>query len=113
MVTKAEAYSTDDHVMNVEFEVSNRVAESVVLYQNTPNPFKSVTMIGFELPETMYGTVTVYDVTGKSLKVIKNTFNKGYNSIELNKNELGGTGVLYYTLEAGDFKATKKMVVIE
>ena len=61
----------------------------------------------------MDATVTIYDVTGKTLKVIKQSFNKGYNTIELNKNELGSVGVLYYKLEAGDFTATRKMVVIE
>ena len=112
-VTKSEAYTTDHEVMKVNFTVTNRVAETATLYQNTPNPFKAVTTIGFELPAAMKATVTVYDVTGKTVKVISNDFAKGYNSVELNKNELGSIGVLYYTLEAGDFKATRKMVIIE
>ncbi len=112
-VTKAEAYSADLDVMKVDYTVSNRVAQTAVLYQNTPNPFKAVTMIGFDLPADMNASVTVYDITGKTIKVINGSFSKGYNSIELNKNELGSVGVLYYTLEAGDFKATRKMVVIE
>ncbi len=112
-LAKAEAYTQEYNVLNVDFSVNNRVSESAVLYQNTPNPFKAITMIGFDLPEAMTAKVTVYDVTGKTVMVISNTFNKGYNSIEINKNELGSAGVLYYTLEAGDFKATRKMVVIE
>ncbi len=112
-ITKAEAYTGDFEVMNVDFAVNNRTSQSAVLYQNTPNPFKTVTMIGFDLPESADAILTVFDVTGKTLKVINGTFNKGYNSIEINKNEIGSTGVVYYTLEAGSFKATKKMVVIE
>jgi len=112
-VTKAEAYTSDHDVIKVEFNVNNRVEQAAVLYQNTPNPFKAITSIGFDLPEVMDATVTIYDVTGKTLKVIKQSFNKGYNTIELNKNELGSVGVLYYKLEAGDFTATRKMVVIE
>jgi hypothetical protein len=112
-ITKAEAYTSDLEVMNVDFMVNNRTSESAMLYQNTPNPFKTITTIGFDLPEASDATLTVFDVTGKTLKVINSTFNKGYNSVEINKNEIGSVGVVYYTLEAGSFKATKKMVVIE
>ncbi|MCZ2337184.1 MAG: T9SS type A sorting domain-containing protein [Chitinophagales bacterium] len=112
-VTKAEAYNADLHVMNVSFEVQERTNDVVILHQNTPNPFKSVTTIAFELPEAAAATLTVYDVTGKVVKVISNNFNKGYNSIELDRTDLGTSGVMYYTLESGDFKATRKMIVIE
>ena len=112
-LTKAEAYTASNDVMNIDFTVTNRIADAVVLYQNTPNPFKAITVIGFDLPESMNATLTVYDVTGKKVRQYKQDFIKGYNSVEINKNELGSAGVMYYTLEAGDFKATKKMVVIE
>lgn len=112
-VTKAEAYDYNLRLMNVDLNVEDRAIDGIVLLQNTPNPFKSITTIGFELPEAADATFTIYDVTGRTVKVIKNTYRKGYNSIEINKDELGIAGVLYYTLESGDFKATKKMVVIE
>jgi hypothetical protein len=112
-ITKAEAYTGSHDVMNVIFKVVNKVAETAVLHQNTPNPFKANTVIGFELPKAMSATLTIYDVTGKMLREYKDEYNKGFNSIEINKNEIGSVGVMYYTLEAGDFKATKKMVVIE
>lgn len=112
-ITRAEAYDAGFNVMNVTLELENRGANQIVLYQNTPNPFKATTTIGFELPQASDVTITVFDVTGKVLKVVNSTFAKGYNSVELNKYELGASGVMYYTLESGDFKATRKMVVIE
>jgi hypothetical protein len=112
-ITKAEAYTGSLDVMNVNFNVVSRVVESVVLHQNTPNPFKASTVIGFDLPKAMSATITIYDVTGKMLREYKDEYSKGFNSIEINKNELGSVGVMYYTLEAEGFKATKKMVVIE
>lgn len=112
-ITKAEAYDADFNVMNVTLQVENRGTSDIALYQNTPNPFKSSTTIGFELPQAAGVTITIYDVTGKTLKVIDQQFAKGYNSVEISKHELGATGVLYYTMESGDFKATRKMVVIE
>lgn len=112
-IARAEAYDADFNIMNVALNVENRGMNDVVLYQNTPNPFKANTTIGFELPQPSDVTITIYDLTGKTLKTISQNFGKGYNSIEINKHELGATGVLYYTMESGDFKATRKMVVIE
>ena len=112
-ITKAEAYNSSLDVMGVEFTVENRSGSEVVLYQNNPNPFKASTTIGFDLPSDMKATISVYDVTGKSVKVINDNFRKGYNTVELNRNLFGTTGVFYYTLEAGEFKATRKMVIVE
>jgi hypothetical protein len=38
---------------------------------------------------------------------------KGYNTITVNSKELPALGVMYYRLEANQYSATKKMVVIE
>jgi hypothetical protein len=55
----------------------------------------------------------VFDVTGKVVKQLTSEYAKGINTIVLAKNELSASGVLYYTLESGDFTATKKMIIIE
>jgi hypothetical protein len=60
----------------------------------------------------MPATMTVYDVSGKVIKSVQIQGAKGYNAFEINKSELH-TGILYYTLKAGEFNATKKMVVLE
>ncbi len=111
--TNAESYDADTKVMNVVWKVTERANDlSFMLHQNTPNPFKESTIIGFDLTESMQVSLSVFDVTGKTVKVINIQGNKGYNMIELNKNELN-TGVLYYALKAGQYTATKKMVVID
>jgi hypothetical protein len=112
-VTPAEAYDEDDNVMKVEFNVEGRTNTVAMLYQNTPNPFKATTIIGFDLPEANTATINIYDVTGKIVKSITGTYAKGYNSLEINKAELGTSGMMYYTLESGTFKATRKMIIIE
>ena len=38
---------------------------------------------------------------------------KGYNTVNFDSNKLGTSGVLYYTLESGEYSATKKMIIIE
>ncbi|MEO1518487.1 MAG: T9SS type A sorting domain-containing protein, partial [Bacteroidota bacterium] len=75
--------------------------------------FKDETVIGFVLPQASAASITIYDVSGKVLRLIEGEYNKGYNEVDVNRSELSGAGVLYYTLETADYSATKKMIIIE
>jgi hypothetical protein len=112
-ITKAEAYVGSD-LKVVDINVSNNVETAdFALYQNEPNPFTTTTVIGFVMPEAADATLTVYDVTGKVIKLVSGNYAKGYNKIELSKSDLGAAGVLYYQLDSNDYTATKKMIIIE
>ena len=113
--TAAEAYNKGGEQLNValNFTGSQPVAAGFDLKQNTPNPFAGETVVGFTLPVAGDATLTVQDVTGRTLRVVKGTYAQGYNQVTLKANELKATGVLYYTLESGDYTATKKMVILE
>src|SRR5690606_29108750 len=50
----------------------------LVLYQNSTNPYAGETVIGFKLPEGSEATLSVYDVTGKMLKVVEGEYGQGY-----------------------------------
>jgi hypothetical protein len=112
--TKAEAYNASLELMNVDlqFENQQRIA-GFELYQNTPNPFSDLTVIGFELPETANVSLTITDISGRKVKVLQNEFSKGYNEIKISRNELNASGVLYYRLETKDFTATRKMILMD
>jgi hypothetical protein len=111
----AEAYNTAGEAMNVaiNFNSGAVAAANFELKQNTPNPFKGETVIGFNLAEASQATLTINDVTGRVLKVVKGDFAKGANQVSIDSKELPATGVLYYTLTAGAYTATKKMIIIE
>ncbi|TVR86396.1 MAG: HYR domain-containing protein [Saprospirales bacterium] len=116
-VTASEAYRSGDGpvIVNLQVEDVTGTVDSDVfaLYQNTPNPFGQSTVIGFVLPEEVSGSITIYDVTGKVVKVIQDEFVRGYNEVQLDRNDLPASGVYYYQLEAGSNNATKKMMLIE
>ena len=117
--TRAEAYTADEtnntKLLNValEFSNTNNVRGAYALYQNTPNPFKSQTVIGFELPKGERVTMNVTDVTGKTLKSYTMEGVKGVNNLVINRSDLSGAGVLYYTLQSKSFTDTKKMLLID
>ena len=113
--TAAEAYNLDDETLDVaiNFNTGTVASAGFELYQNTPNPFKAETLIGFNIPEAAEVTIRIHDVTGKALKMIRGDFAKGYNNVTVNAKELPTTGVLYYTIETADYTATKKMIIVE
>jgi hypothetical protein len=89
------------------------VINDFALYQNEPNPFKAFTIIGFDLPEAMNGSITVYDVSGRVLKVIEGSYAKGYNEEKLVRKDIAASGVMYYQFDSEKYSATKKMITVE
>ncbi len=87
---------------------------SNILYQNEPNPFKTMTEISFNLAEEGLATLTIMDVTGKVVYVTTIEHKMGQNTIKLDKRDLlMASGIFYYTIESDDFSQTKKMIVID
>ena len=81
------------------------------LFQNQPNPFRTETKIGFQLPETGTATLVIYDVAGKVLRTTTRDYPAGYNEEVIEQSELNATGILFYRLETDHGVATKKMIL--
>jgi len=111
---KAVAFNELSEPRDVKLEfVKEIVVKEYQLYQNTPNPFRSETVIGFDLPEEASGTLNIMDISGKVLSSYSDTYQKGYNQITVPASELPSVGVLYYQLKTEEFTATKKMILID
>jgi hypothetical protein len=115
--TEAEGYILDPAAKAIEIVdlsldfVNNGTSEEYALYQNEPNPFIDQTLIGFDLPKAMNATITIYDVTGKVVKEIEGDYAMGFNTVRLSRKELLTGSVYFYHLIAGDFTASKKLVL--
>jgi hypothetical protein len=88
------------------------------LYENYPNPFNPVTTIRFDVPEVSDVNITVYNVLGKQVNSIDlNTMSPGKHHIKWRGIDNAGkpvsSGVYFYTIKAGDFFATKKMMLLK
>ncbi|MBX2926221.1 MAG: hypothetical protein KF852_00170 [Saprospiraceae bacterium] len=109
-VTRAEAYNRNHKLLEVALNFGSReLKEGYALYQNQPNPFEDATVIGFYLPQAGEATLTVTDVRGRVLKVLKGDYGRGYQQLTLAGEELPA-GVLQYTLTSGEWTQTRKMV---
>jgi hypothetical protein len=112
-ITKAEAYVGQNlEIFDIQLNNQNENL-SFRLYQNQPNPFRDYTVIGFDLKEATPYTLSLYDVTGKTLKVIDAQGSAGYNEVNITKAALGVSGLVYYTLETDTHTATRHMILIE
>jgi hypothetical protein len=113
-VAHAEAYLFDDEIVDIKLGTSKtEAAVDFALYQNEPNPWTGSTSIGFELPEDGVVKLTLFDMTGATVKVIESQFKAGYQTIQLVRKDVPVQGVLYYRLDCGIYSATKKMIRLE
>ena len=81
------------------------------LYPNSPNPFSQSTTIEFDLNEAGPATLQISDLSGQILKSFTQTYPAGHHQIVIDKADLNQSGVLLYTLQAGMYRKTLKMVV--
>lgn len=111
-VTAAEAYDVDFDIYNVELNTRSSIESDgkFAVFQNRPNPFMESTNISFFLPEAMDVELSITDVTGRLISRTVSAYNAGKQNVEIKYSDLGTTGVLYYTIKAGEYTATKKMI---
>ena len=88
------------------------------LHNNYPNPFNPVTTISFDLPEENYTEVAVYNMMGQKVRTLHTgNMNAGRHHISFDgvndQNQQLGSGVYFYRVVAGEFQATKKMMLVK
>ena len=108
----------DDTEIVTIFNQNLTIPQSFALHQNYPNPFNPTTTLKYDLPEDAMVNITIYDMMGRIVKTMVNTQqNAGYKSIQWNAtNDYGkpvSAGLYLYTIEAGAFRQTKKMVLLK
>ena len=89
-----------------------------VFHQNYPNPFNPITLLEYDLPKDELVNITIYDMKGRMVKTLINGLQTaGYKSVQWNatndRNETVSAGVYLYSIQAGEFRQTKKMVLLK
>ena len=97
---------------------NENVPTKFLLHQNYPNPFNPITTLRYNLPKDTFVRITVFDMSGNAIKTLVNTIkNAGFNSEQWNatnnQEHTVSSGVYFYTIQAGNFIDTKKMILIK
>jgi len=106
-------------LVNTSLSIASEIIpEAFALHQNYPNPFNPITSLRYDLPQDGLVNVTVYDMMGRLVKTLVNSSQTaGYKSIQWNatndRNEPVSAGLYLYTIQAGKFRQTKKMVLLK
>ena len=127
-LTDARALEIRDPIMKRGFLVLEQLLVVLTpteteLLANYPNPFNPETWIPYRLAEDAFVTLTIYDGSGgvvRTLEIghrIASTYESRSKAIYWDgKNGLGeqvASGIYFYTLTAGDYTATQKMLILK
>ena len=92
---------------------SNEIPAEFALYQNYPNPFNPSTTIHYTLPEISDVTINIYDILGRMVTTLVHEKQPaGHYQIVWTAGDKP-SGLYFIQMKAGDFVATKKMVLLK
>ncbi len=83
------------------------------LSQNYPNPFNPSTQINFSLASNGLVSLKIYNILGQEVATLINReMTSGVHSFNFDASKLT-SGIYFYTLQSGNFTATKKMIFLK
>ena len=94
--------------------INSLIPSEFSLDQNYPNPFNPTTTINFSIPSASDVTLKVYDALGKEVNTLVNEYKTpGNYSADFTATSNLSSGIYYYTLTAGNFIETKKLMLVK
>ena len=108
------SYSSQALTMNDDLNTANQF----ILYSAYPNPFNPTTQVRYYLPNVSNVQISIYDLVGREIRTLINREqNSGFKTLQWNAmNNLGhpvSAGLYLYTIQAGEFRSTKKMLLLK
>jgi len=96
----------------------HQIPEKFALHQNHPNPFNPVTTLRYDLPEGANVNITIYNMMGRKVStLVSSQETAGFKSVQWNATNDKGSpvsaGLYLYTIQAGEFRQTRKMVLLK
>jgi uncharacterized Ntn-hydrolase superfamily protein len=93
--------------------ITTKVPEEFALYQNYPNPFNPMTTIKFDIKETGFVKLIIYNTLGKEVsRIVEQELSPGKYLVNWSANNFP-SGVYYYKLETEKFSDSKKLVLVK
>jgi hypothetical protein len=102
-----------NNYLSVNDEAKAEKPHSYNLDQNYPNPFNPITQIGYQLPASSFVVLRVFDVLGREIETLVDQHqNAGQHSVPFDASNLP-SGVYFYRLQAGNYSAIKKLLLLK
>ncbi len=92
---------------------NNEIPEDFSLQQNYPNPFNPVTIIKFNIQRKSRVSITIYDLTGKLIETIAESEMSAGSYEAVWDGSRFASGVYFYSIQAGSYSLTKKMILLK
>ena len=108
-------------IINIVGELGSQdqvVVENFRISEAFPNPFNPNTTLKFNVQKEVFVKITIYNQLGKRVKdLVNENYAVGTHSVTWNSTNNQGkqvsAGMYIYTIQAGEFRATKKMVLLK
>jgi len=119
VITDRYSYRLKQIDFDGTFEYSNEIEVEILLpnefslEQNYPNPFNPSTTIKFSIPESGNTTIKVYNILGSEVATLLNEM-KQPGTYEINFDAASfPSGAYFYSLESGNFREGRKMIILK
>ncbi len=110
-LTEAALLFRDKLTSNIAEEIP--LPDKFELLQNYPNPFNPSTTIKWKMPVESFVTLKVYDILGKEVAMLVNEYRQaGISEALFDGSELN-SGIYFYTINAGSFAKSNKMLLLK
>ncbi len=94
-------------------ETKDVLPDEYYLSQNYPNPFNPSTRIHYSVPKATFVSIKVYDVLGREVATLVNEEKPAGNyQVQFDAGNIT-SGIYFYTLKAGEFSQTKKLILMK
>ncbi|NWF90895.1 MAG: T9SS type A sorting domain-containing protein [Ignavibacteriaceae bacterium] len=94
-------------------EFNGGVVNTFSLEQNYPNPFNPATIIRFSIPEAGMVNLAIYNLLGEKVgEILNQELVSGSYEVNYDASKLS-SGVYLYTIKAGNYTASKKMILMK
>ncbi len=97
----------------VKEKQTNILPKEFKLFQNYPNPFNPTTTIRYQLPKAAHVIVGIYDLQGRLVETLVNGEREPGSYLVTLHAENQPSGMYFYRIQAGQFSATKKLLLLK
>jgi len=109
----SEKYKSNELASSFKSRENDSRPAEFMLFQNYPNPFNPTTIITYQIKESDFVQLKVYDVLCHEVALLVDKVQPaGYYQVTFDGNNLSD-GIYFYRLQTGNFVDVKKMVLVK